>query len=89
MIKAMVIVSAIAILFAVCLIVFLIETNAVAQSETVMRRHQVDGGSRLFSIAFKQIAGRRKASGKFAQRHASFQPEAARGITVMIVPLGK
>ena len=39
MIKAMVIVSAIAILLAICLIVFLIETNAVPERKTVMRGH--------------------------------------------------
>lgn len=65
MIKAMVIVSAIAILFAVRLIVFLIETNAVPERKTVVRRQQINGGRRAFAVALKEIARRGKAPGKF------------------------
>ena len=85
----MVIVSAIAILLAICLIVFLIETNAVPERKTVVRGHQVDGGRRSFAIAFKQIAGSGKASGELPQRQISRQPESAYGIAIMVVPLGK
>lgn len=41
MIVAVVIVSPIAILLPVCLIMFLIETNAVAQGETIVRGDQL------------------------------------------------
>ena len=85
----MVIVSPIAILLTVCLIVFLIETNAVAKRETVVRRYQVDGGRRTFAVALKEIAGTGKASCEFPQRQIARQPEAADGIAVVIVPLGK
>ena len=67
MIKAMVIVSAIAILFAVRFIVFLIETNAVAQRKTVVRRHQINGGRRPFAVAPEEIAGGGKAPGELPQ----------------------
>lgn len=54
MIEAMVIVSAIAILLAVRFIVFLIETNAVPERKTVVRRQQVDRRRRSFAIALKR-----------------------------------
>lgn len=60
----MVIVSPIAILLAVCLIVFLIETNAVAQRKTVVCRQQVNGGRRTFAVTLEEIAGAGKATGK-------------------------
>ncbi|VAU69145.1 Uncharacterised protein [Klebsiella pneumoniae] len=85
----MVIVSPIAILLAVCLIVFLIETNAVAQRKTVVRRHQVNGGRRTFAVTLKEIAGAGKATGKLPQRQIARQPEAADGIAEVVVPLGK
>ena len=74
MIKAMVIVSAIAILFAVRLIVFLIETNAVPERKTVVRRQQINGGRRAFAVALKEIARRGKAPGKFPQRQVPTNP---------------
>ncbi|MNY40517.1 hypothetical protein D3C86_1752660 [compost metagenome] len=85
----MVIVSPIAVFFAVCLIVFLIETNAVAQGEPVVRCHQIDTGGRLSAGTPENIAGRGKAPGKLAQRQTFFEPETASTVTVIIVPLGK
>lgn len=64
MIEAMVIVSTIAILLTVRFIVFLIETNAVPERKTVVRRQQVDRRRRSFAIALKKIAGPGKASGE-------------------------
>ncbi|SSL86454.1 Uncharacterised protein [Klebsiella pneumoniae] len=67
MIVAVVIVSPIAILLPVCLIVFLIETNAVAQREAIVGRHQVDRRRWRFAIAGKEIAGGRETLGKIPQ----------------------
>ncbi|SAI94026.1 Uncharacterised protein [Enterobacter cloacae] len=89
MVEAMVIVSPIAILLAVCLIVFLIETNAVAQRKTVVCRQQVNGGRRTFAVTLEEIAGAGKATGKLPQRQIARQPEAADGIAEVVVPLGK
>ncbi len=64
MVKAMVIVSPIAILLAVCLIVFLIETNAVAQGKTVVRRHRL-------MVADGRLPSRLKRSLEPAKRPAN------------------
>ena len=69
MIIAMVIVGSVPIFLSVCLIVFLIETNAVSERKTVMRGDQIDGSGRFASIALKHVAGGRKTPGKLAERH--------------------
>ena len=54
-----------------------------------MRRQQINGGRRAFAVALKEIARRGKAPGKFPQRQVPLQPEAAYGVAVVVVPLGK
>src|SRR5690606_8629365 len=89
MIETVVIVSAIAIFLTVRLIVFLIETNAVAKGKSVVRRHQIDRGERFSPLTLKHIAGGGKSSGKLTQRQTPFKPQTARRIAEMIVPFRK
>ena len=89
MIVAVVIVSPIAILLPVCLIVFLIETNAVAQRESIVGRHQVDRRRWRLAITGKEIAGGREALREIPQGDVLLQPEAAGAIAKMVVPLGE
>lgn len=67
MIAAVVIVSPIAILFTIRLIMFLIETNAVAQGEAIVGGDQVHRRSGLATVTRKEIAGRSKTPGKLTQ----------------------
>jgi hypothetical protein len=89
MIVAVVIVSPIAILLPVCLIVFLIETNAVAQGETIVGGDQIHRRRRCSSVTLKDVAGGGKTLSEVAQRDTLLQPETTRGIAEMVVPLGE
>ncbi len=64
MIVAVIAVGAVAIFLTVRLIVFLIETDAVPERKTVMRREQIDRGAGRAAIAFKHIAGSGETTGK-------------------------
>ncbi|CQB95837.1 Uncharacterised protein [Salmonella enterica subsp. enterica serovar Typhimurium str. DT104] len=89
MIVAVIAVGAVAIFLTVRLIVFLIETDAVPERKTVMRREQIDRGAGRAAIAFKHIAGSGETTGKLPGRQVTRQPESAGRIAKMIVPLGK
>ena len=89
MIVAVVIVSPIAILLPVCLIMFLIETNAVAQGETIVRGDQINRRRRRSTVTLKNVAGCGKTLSEVAQRDVLLQPESTRGIAEMVVPLGE
>ena len=68
MIVAVVIVSPIAILLPVCLIVFLIETNAVAQGETIVRGDQINRRRRRSAVTLENVARCGKTQREVAQR---------------------
>ena len=85
----MVIVSPIAILLAVCLIVFLIETNAVAQRKTVVCRQQVNGGRRTFAVTLEDRWSRQSDRQTPPSDRSRVSQKAADGIAEVVVPLGK
>ena len=89
MIVAVVIVSPIAILLPVCLIVFLIETDAVAEREAIVGRHQVHRRRWPFAIASKEIAGGREALRKVTEGDVLLQPETTGNIAKMVIPFGE
>src|SRR5262249_25760101 len=86
-IPGMVVGAAVAIAFAVGVVVLVVVARPVVQGETVMRRDEIDAGPAPPAVAVEDIAGAEHARReRCGMRLAA--PEVAYGVAELVVPLG-
>ena len=88
-IDAAVVVVAIGVGLAICLVVLALVGHQVGQGEAIVRRDEVDAGLRSATGVAKEVARARDARGEFPAAGGTSEPEAARRITEAVVPLAQ
>src|SRR4051812_27438333 len=86
-VPAFVIVSSVAVLFAISFVVLVVVTDQVAQSETVMGSNEVAARGGRPAIVRVKVAAARYAGRQFSYRCAMSFPESADRVTILSVPL--
>src|SRR5690606_12618873 len=85
---AEVVVMAVAVFFAICLVVLAVVAYDIHQREAVMRGDEVDARPRPATTPVKNIARGRKPGREALHAAVIALPEGADGVAILIVPLG-
>ena len=79
-------IRAVAVVFAVGLVMLMIVTDQITQAKTIMRRYKINAGPDITVVVIKDIAGTGNAAGKLADLIFVAFPKTADNIAVFVIP---